>query len=183
MPQCWEDAASQRGSALAQDHDWVGRQSDSDSSQFDDTRGNTQVTQSCSSLKLPASIPFPRTQLHPSSLFAGSKSSPPSQGLRCKVKHCFQGSQQLSDASQNDTKWAVQRSLLWVGPCEQYIKLLNVRHSSVQVSFAGCRTGMVLSSAKHLLPALWTFKNQSSSDQGPLWQTAHSPNNYFTLVN
>lgn len=130
--------------------------------------GTPRCPQGCSSLKLIASIPFPRIQLHLSSLFAGSKSSPSSKGPRCKMKHCFHGShcQQLSDASQSDTKWAVERSPLWVGPCVQYIKLLNVetQHCAGQVCCTGCGTGMGWcwtgekhSSAKHLLPVLWAL--------------------------
>lgn len=143
--------------------------------------GTPRWSQSCSSLKLIASIPFPRTQLHLSSLFAGSKSSPSSR--ECKTKHCFQGSlcQQLSDASQSDTKWAVEGSPLWVGPCVPYIKLLNVRHSTVQVRFAAQAVGQAWDGAelgkpqlsKDLLPVLWAGKKHSSSEQDPPWQTAH----------
>lgn len=157
--------------------------------------GTPRWPQSCPSLKLIASIPFPRIQLHLSSLFAGSKSSPSSQGPGCKRKHCFQGShgQQLSDASQNDTKWAVEHSPLLVGPCVQYIKLLNVQtqHCAGEVCCMGCGTGMgwcwrgentAQQSICCLYSGLWTCMKHSSSDQDPLWQTAHSPNKCFTLV-
>lgn len=149
--------------------------------------GTPRWPQSRSSLKLIASIPFPRIQVHLSSLSAGSTSSPSPKGPRCKMKHCFQGShcQQLSDASQNDTKWAVERSLLWVGPCVQYIKLLTAeaQHCAGEVCCTVCRTGMGWcwtgennSWAKHLLPVLWALDLPKAQQ---LWPGPSLANNTF----
>lgn len=80
------------GSALTQGHSWMVRRANLIHLHFIAPVRTLKWPRSCSSLKLIASIPFPRTQVHLSSLSAGYKSSPASIGQTCKTKLVFKAS-------------------------------------------------------------------------------------------
>ena len=146
MAQCLENGALQRGSALAQEHSWVVRQSESDSSLFDNASENTQMTPE---LFISSSLPPSHSLGHKFTCHhylqvVNLPHLPKDRDAKWSLFSNIVLPVAKTDAPQNDTKWAVERRPLWVGPCVQYIKLLIVKtqHGAGEVYCMLCGTGV-----------------------------------------
>lgn len=127
VPDAWN--ALQRGAAPAWEQSWVLRQSISDPSLFDNASENTQMTlHSCSSLKLTASSHSLGCKFtyHHYLQVINLPHLPKARDAKWSLFSKTALPVAKTDAPQNNTKWAVERRLLWVGPCMQYIRLLIV---------------------------------------------------------